>query len=547
MAFEISERDILARIGKLKTRTRVVETPAMLPVVNPAAQVVSPRKMWEQFKCEIITTNAYIVKKNFANEAIKKGVHKFLDFPGAVMTDSGAYQILVYGAVETTPEEIIQFQEQIRSDIAVILDVPTGWSNDWNYAKWTVEETLRRAKSAVKSLTRRDILWVGPVQGGKFLELIEKSAKEMSQLPYPIYALGSPTQVMERYLFGTLVDMIMTAKMNLPPERPLHLFGAGHPFMFALAVALGCDLFDSAAYAIYARQGRYLTEYGTIKIEQLQQLPCSCPLCSQLTTQQLRSMPRTELEKNLAEHNLYMCQAELRRIKQSISEGRLWELLELRARSHPALLQALHRLKLYRDYLESCSPAVKKRGIFYFGSTGLGRPEIVRHERKIQQNYTPPPWSSVLLLLPQTPTKPFHESRYLKATWREIRKRLGTQARKVHICIYAAPFGVIPIELDEVYPLSQYDASFIDEETINYVVNQLQSYIANKKYSIVVLHPDSTTLGNKLSNACRNTCKRLGIHFIQTSKRTEPWGDSALIELAETVKEALRFGGKKPR
>jgi 7-cyano-7-deazaguanine tRNA-ribosyltransferase len=58
---------------------------------------------------------------------------------------------------------------------------------------------------------------------------------------------------MEQYLFDILVDMIIAAKMNLPPERPLHLFGAGHPFMFALAVALGCDLFDSAAYAIYAR------------------------------------------------------------------------------------------------------------------------------------------------------------------------------------------------------------------------------------------------------------------------------------------------------
>ncbi|NIM45993.1 MAG: tRNA-guanine transglycosylase, partial [Nitrososphaeria archaeon] len=62
-------------------------------------------------------------------------------------------------------------------------------------------------------------------------------------------------------LFDLLVDMILTSKMNLPPNRPLHLFGAGHPLMFSLAVAMGCDLFDSAAYSIYAKENRYMTEY----------------------------------------------------------------------------------------------------------------------------------------------------------------------------------------------------------------------------------------------------------------------------------------------
>ena len=134
-------------------------------------------------------------------------------------------------------------------------------------AVYSVDETLRRAKKALGLFTRRDILWVGPVQGGNHLDLVTKSAKEMAKFPFSIYALGSPTQVMEHYLFDYLVDMIMEAKRNLPVERPLHLFGAGHPFMFALAVALGCDIFDSAAYAIYAREGKYMTDYGTERLD----------------------------------------------------------------------------------------------------------------------------------------------------------------------------------------------------------------------------------------------------------------------------------------
>jgi len=71
---------------------------------------------------------------------------------------------------------------------------------------------------------------------------------------------------MERYNYPVLIDMIATTKRNLPLDRPLHLFGAGHPMMFSLAVALGCDLFDSASYALYAKDDRYLTTSGTLHI-----------------------------------------------------------------------------------------------------------------------------------------------------------------------------------------------------------------------------------------------------------------------------------------
>ena len=305
MSFEIRDRDLLARIGRLETKGGVIETPLLLPVINPTVQLITPRTIQEEFGCRALITNAYIVKKHFEDEAVEKGIHGFLDFNGVVMTDSGAYQILVYGDVEVTSEEIVRYQEEINADIATILDVPTGWATSKQQAQRTVNETLRRARELAKIKTRDDIAWVGPVQGGQHLDLVARSARKIGKLPFQIHALGSPTPVMEQYLFDVLVDMILTAKKHLPSERPLHLFGAGHPFMFALAIALGCDLFDSAAYAIYARDERYMTEYGTTRLDELEYFPCSCPACNKNDPQSVTAMPMIEKQKMLAQHNLH--------------------------------------------------------------------------------------------------------------------------------------------------------------------------------------------------------------------------------------------------
>ena len=80
MSFEVRERDLLARIGRLETKSGTVETPLFLPVVNPAIQPISPKKMRDAFRCTALITNAYIVKKHFGKEAINKGVHRLLDF-----------------------------------------------------------------------------------------------------------------------------------------------------------------------------------------------------------------------------------------------------------------------------------------------------------------------------------------------------------------------------------------------------------------------------------------------------------------------------------
>ena len=510
MSFEIRERDILGRIGRLETKSGMIETPLLLPVINPTVQLIPPRKMQELFDCTAVMTNAYIIRKRFEGEATDKGIHSVLDFNGVIMTDSGAYQTLVYGDVEVPPEAIVQFQEEINTDIATILDIPTGWDVSEEYAQHTVDETLRRARNLSSIKTRDDIAWMGPVQGGRYLDLVIRSATEMGKLPFEVHALGSPTPVMEQYLFDTLVGMIMAAKMNLPAERPLHLFGAGHLFMFALAVALGCDLFDSAAYAKYARQGRYMTERGTTRLSELRYFPCSCPVCRKNDPESVLEMEKIERQRLLAEHNLYVSFSEIKLTKQAIVEGRLWELLELRAHGHPRLLQALKTLGKYAEYLESHSPITKRSGLFFFSSLGLPRPEVIRHQKRLSERYSPPR-AKVLVLLPQTRMKPFHKSNRYQRALKDIQRNLREETDDFHICVYAAPFGIVPIELDEVYPLSQYESvAPLDLETIDYVAKQVADYIMAMDYERVVLTEDAETWKGRIATACRRACERKG-------------------------------------
>ncbi|MGF3523002.1 MAG: tRNA guanosine(15) transglycosylase TgtA [Candidatus Bathyarchaeia archaeon] len=535
MSFEVKEKDLLARIGKLKTKTATVETPLLFPVINPSIQPVPTQRLKEHFGFEAVITNAYILYKRYKNQPVEQTLHKFLNFDGAVMTDSGAYQILVYGNVAVSQTQIVNYQEQIGSDIATILDIPTGWHVKKEQAKQTVAETLKRAKAFFKQKTRDDILWVGPVQGGKYVDLVAKSAQAMRKLPFQIHALGSPTEVMESYRYDVLVDMIMTAKMNLPPDRPLHLFGAGHPHMMALATALGCDLFDSAAYALYARENRYMTENGTWRLEELSYFPCQCPKCAASNPKAVLELPKKEKELFLAEHNLHVCVAELKRIKQAIRDGRLWEHVEMRAHSHPALLTALKRVKNYRDLIEKYSPTTKPSGLFFFDAVGLSRPEVVRHEKRLQENYSPPKNAKILLLTPQPRTKPFHKAVDFKKI-RQVISRVEQNSldSKVHVCFYAAPFSVVPIELTEVYPLSQHETAMpLDQETITHVSRQVADYIKRADYKAVLLVNDPENWGNTIQKACKAACKNKNILF--TSITTKMFDRKDILTSLENI------------
>jgi 7-cyano-7-deazaguanine tRNA-ribosyltransferase len=538
MTFEISEKDLQGRLGKLKTKSGTVATPALLPVVNPLLQPDIVSGLLHDVKCEAIIANAYLLKKHFGDQVIQQGIHDFLGYKGVVMTDSGAYQILVYGDVEISPEEIARFEELIQSDIAVILDIPTGWNVTKTRATYTVNETLKRAQTTLAHVMDREILWVGPIQGGNHIDLVAYSAQQISRLPFDIYALGSPTQVMERYLFDTLSNMIITAKINMPKEKPLHLFGAGHPFMFSLAVALGCDTFDSAAYALFARRDKYLTAYGTTHLKDLEYFPCSCPGCQRHDPKDLKELPKIDREHQLLKHNLFACFLEIKRIKQAIHEGRLWELLELRSRSHPALFTAFQHLAKHRHFLEAASPSKKRKGILLFDDYGLSRPVITRYHRKLKQ-WKPPTKYRVLVFLPNPSSRPFHRSQELRRLLKYIRARLSDDSG-LHYCLFGYPFGVVPLELDEVFPLSQFEASnSTTSETLDYVLKHVMKYILNGKHGCnhIVIHVPSL-YSKRLDQYLRNSRNdKINVYLNPVEEKI--WSRLALERLVTKILSVL--------
>ncbi|MBT3284197.1 tRNA guanosine(15) transglycosylase TgtA [Candidatus Bathyarchaeota archaeon] len=497
MSFELRDRDLLGRIGKLTVRGKTLETPAFMPVVNPMIQTISPRRLKKEFGCDIIITNSYIIRNHFL-EIPNVELHKLLDYDGIIMTDSGAYQILVYGEVEVTQPQIIDWQKKIGSDISVILDIPTGWDIPREKVEYTVEKTLERAREALPLIEGSNNLWVGPIQGGKYLDLVEKSAKAVGMMPFDLHALGSPTEVMERYMYPVLVDMAMTAKIHAPVERPIHLFGAGHPNMFAMSVAMGYDLFDSAAYALFAKDERYLTVRGTLQFKDLKYLPCSCPVCRNKSPEDLAALPRGDRIRIIAEHNMHVTMTEMETIKQAIVEGNLWDLVETRAKGHSQMTAALKRLSRYDKYLEEGSDGFKGRGLFYYDYHSIHKPEVLRHQEQLMGSYRRPTDKSILVLMSEPTNRPFNGN----AGFKKLKKSVDDD--RVHYCFVAAPYGVVPANLAETYPLSQFEiARPLDHETIQSTADYVRQYVEKYPHEHIVLvlkdKPLEESLLDKLS------------------------------------------------
>ncbi len=374
--FEIKHRDGLARIGVFHTPHGTITTPTILPVINPNNMIIPPSEMEERFGTDAVITNAYIIYKSrrLRETALEHGVHGLLGFDGLVMTDSGTFQSHVYGGVDVDPVEIVEFQRRIGTDIGTILDVFIEPDDDRDVAEEKAAETLRRAGESVPHAGEMGLAI--PVQGGVFVDLRETSARKVSSLQAAVHPIGGVVPLMERYMYKTLGEVVLASKKGLNPARPVHLFGAGHPMLFPIAALMGCDLFDSASYIKYAMENRLLFPEGTKHLEDMTESQCPCPICTEHSPSDLMGMEVGERTRLIALHNLYVTYSEMKKVREAIWSGRIWELAVTRARTHPHLIEILDVLKKHAPWLSTYFPSSRPRGIFYTGPETLWRPEI---------------------------------------------------------------------------------------------------------------------------------------------------------------------------
>ncbi len=464
--FELKDRDGLARIGILSTPHGRIETPTLLPVINPNQITISPAEMKKEVGIQALITNSYIIKKSdkLREMALEKGLHHLVGFDGPIMTDSGTFQSHMYGEVKLEPLEIIEFQKAIGSDIGTVLDLFSEPEDAREKAETDLAETIARTRMSAEH--KGKMLLAGPIQGGRFPDLREHAAREMSKLDCDIHPIGGVVPMMEKQMYFTLVDAVLSAKRFLDPSKPVHLFGAGHPMLFPIAALMGCDMFDSSAYAKFARDGRMMFADGTRFLDELRELPCHCRVCSSHTADELRQSPARE--KLLALHNLHVTFSELRVVKQAIHEGRIWELAETRCRAHPNLLDGLKCLKKHNDFLERHEPLSRTLAYLYTSSESYHRPTVTRLRSRILERYEPPA-SQVEIMFPEA-TRPYA---------RTFAEPIKAALERTDAHFWAdSLFCPVPLELDEMYPISQ---SVMPDIIDNDVLREKQEVLAHFK------------------------------------------------------------------
>ncbi len=373
-SLETIHRDGLARICKFYTPHGVIETPSVMPVINPNL-IVIPGKEMRVMGAEAVITNSYIIRRsdNLRKRALSEGVHSLIGFDGPVMTDSGTFQSYMYGDIEFDNQEIVEFQKKIGSDICTILDIFTTPEDSYEKTKAAVEETYRRAREVDMDGT----IIAGPIQGSIFPDLRRKSARLMNSLEIGYLPVGGVVPLLESYSYDRLVEIIRIAKLNSRFSKPLHLFGGGHPMFLAMAVMLGIDLFDSASYVKYARDDRMIFPDRTMDLKDLRFVPDWSPLSEKFTARELQDLEREQRIPLLSRHNLFAIFAEIKEIKQRIAEQTLRKYVIQKARSHPYLMDALQKLSSTRG-MEKFEDLSRKSPFLLTDRLGLRDPVIPR-------------------------------------------------------------------------------------------------------------------------------------------------------------------------
>jgi 7-cyano-7-deazaguanine tRNA-ribosyltransferase len=214
-----------------------------------------------------------------------------------------------------------------------------------------------------------------------------------------------------------------------------------------MAVALGCDTFDSASYMLYAKHDRYIAEDRTSHLSEIQYFSCNCEVCTKYTPKELQGLDSEQRTIHLALHNLYSIKAEVDRTKEAIYEGRLWEYTIKKLRAHPKLFETMDVFTENTEFFAKTTPKFKERALFLYGVEDQFRPEIISYHNVVRSFRSD---KKEIVIISDSDVKPF----YLSAQYSKLKKKFNSD--NVQFCQYNPIIGLIPLEISDLYPASHY-------------------------------------------------------------------------------------------
>jgi queuine tRNA-ribosyltransferase len=341
-----------ARRGRIATAHGTIETPAFMPVGTAATVKAMTPDAVRATGAEIVLGNTYHLMLRPGAERVGKlgGLHKFMNWPGPILTDSGGFQVMSLAALrkiteksvtfqshidgsahELTPERSIEIQRQLDATITMVLDECTPFPADEPVAADSMRRSMRWAQRCREAFVARDGYGLfGIVQGSIYPGLREESAKALTAIGFEGYAIGGlAVGEGQAAMFAT----VETTAPHLPADAPRYLMGVGTPDDLVGSVARGIDMFDCVMPTRSGRTGKAFTRRGSVNIRNARHQDdprpldesCACPACRDFSRAYLHHLWRADEMLGpmlLTWHNLTWYQTLMREMREAIAERR---------------------------------------------------------------------------------------------------------------------------------------------------------------------------------------------------------------------------------
>lgn len=346
-----------ARVGKFHTPHGVIETPIFMPVGTQATvKSLSPEEL-KDLGAQIILSNTYHLYLRPGHDLVNEagGLHKFMNWDRPILTDSGGFQVFSLGDLRTvkedgvefrshidgskhffSPEKVMEIENALGADIIMAFDECVPYPCDYEYALSALKRTTRWAERCKAAHKREDQALFGIIQGSTFRDLRERSAREITALDLPGYAIGGLSVGEPNEIMYEVLDYLTPL---MPKNKPRYLMGVGAPDNVVEGVMRGVDMFDCVLPTRIARNGTVMTKRGKLVIRNAAfardfgplDEECSCYACQNYSRAYIRHLLKANEILGLrltSIHNLHFLLTLVKEIRESILEDRFLEFRE---------------------------------------------------------------------------------------------------------------------------------------------------------------------------------------------------------------------------